>query len=793
MKHSSAIFHLNVQQVESVCLFELTWGSGQRECARVAYPSQLMRLYQTWKNSYLNFYQHYPPTASLPASSDLRGRTVSGGILTINQDWQAQLVEAKATLLHEFHRWLLNQDLHPIWTKLAQATRQIESEQQTLDLLLTCTPIDLIRLPWEAWDINSQFATKGTIRIARVPGSIHQESVRQQAKIRHRPRVLAILGGGVDAEVDRQRMELMNRQITDVTILSQRPNQSQKDWKAEVVSAIQDKRGWEMLFFAGHSRETEMTGGALELAPGASIQMSELEQHLAIAQQNGLQFAIFNSCSGIPIAETLIKLGVSQVIVIRERIHNHVAQEFLVKFLEAFGKFKDVHDCMISACNYLKLEKDIAYPSGYLVPSLFRHPGAKLFQIHPSVRRKFFKWIYEAVTVTAIVSLSGTLPVQDYLLANRLLQQSWYRNITTQTATGTFPVLMVTVDQESLKRAKIQHPNPIDRKYLASLVDKLTRLKAKVIGIDYLLDRDQPSGDLTLSKAVQEASAQGTHLMFAADCEGKAFPGCENWLRPSPQLKLPEGTPLGDVRFLSNGTSASYYVPYWEQKASEPTPFADQLAQLYKQVFNSQRSPQPQIQPSVITQVGYALGQMWLHPIVDFSLPPDSLYEQIPAWALLEGSDNALQNLQVQQVVMIVPGGYAEAGIQAMGQDNYPLPAATRYWRLQQKPTDLREQLIGSELHAYFYHHFLTQRAITPIPDLWLVLLAIAAGKTTVFLIQRRSPQRRTVLYLLMGGTLVYTIISVQMYVSIAVLIPIVLPISLYWLYAFPSIIHQPK
>lgn len=34
-------FHLKVQRIEQVCLFELTWGTAQRLSAKIIYPENL--------------------------------------------------------------------------------------------------------------------------------------------------------------------------------------------------------------------------------------------------------------------------------------------------------------------------------------------------------------------------------------------------------------------------------------------------------------------------------------------------------------------------------------------------------------------------------------------------------------------------------------------------------------------------------------------------------------------------------------------------------------------------------
>ncbi|MEC4814045.1 MAG: hypothetical protein SAK29_12345 [Scytonema sp. PMC 1069.18] len=139
-----------------------------------------------------------------------------------------------------------------------------------------------------------------------------------------------------------------------------------------------------MLFFAGHSNETTFTGGQISIAPNVSISLSEIEKPLTTAINNGLKFAIFNSCDGLSIANKLIDLGLSQVAIMREKIHNRVAGEFFVQFLNALKEYQDVHEALLTASDYLKVEKNLTYLSAYLIPSLFRHPNAELFRLQPS-------------------------------------------------------------------------------------------------------------------------------------------------------------------------------------------------------------------------------------------------------------------------------------------------------------------------------------------------------------------------------------------------------------------------
>lgn len=95
------------------------------------------------------------------------------------------------------------------------------------------------------------------------------------------------------------------------------PGQEIAELKAKISAAIADERGWDVLFFAGHSNETVLTGGELAIAPNVSLSISEITPQLLKAKQRGLQFALFNSCSGLTLANSLIDLGLSQVAVMR--------------------------------------------------------------------------------------------------------------------------------------------------------------------------------------------------------------------------------------------------------------------------------------------------------------------------------------------------------------------------------------------------------------------------------------------------------------------------------------------
>ncbi|GCL35946.1 putative Chase2 sensor protein [Sphaerospermopsis reniformis] len=828
-------FYLTIQQVEKLCLFQLSWGQGQNLNVNVAYPENLTKLYQEWQKIYLSFY-----------NTALRGKVANMGSLpTPPIDWHARLVQAEAQFLSVFHNWLRSAELFDIRKQIAQVSKQ--NQTRYLDIFIACITPDLAKLPWEVWEIGTEFALDSSqIRIVRTATNRRGTVINTQGKYPSKARILVILGDdtGLNFESEKQAIASL-KDYADVKFIGWQPNKNIDDLKTEIVQTISCQNGWNILFFAGHSNQTNLTGGELGIAPGVALSISELEPALITAKDRGLQCAIFNSCNGLSIADKLIDLGISQVAVMREPIHNQVAEVFLPCFLQALSEYKDVHESLISAAQYLKVEKNFTYPSAYLIPSLFRHPGAELFRLQPTFINQVIENLVpnrrELIVVSILLIISLLLPVQQFLLQRRILLQAIYRQLTGQVAATvatveTPPVLLIEIDEDSIRKAKISNPKPIDRKYLANLIDKLTANQAKIIGIDYLLDRHQGESDRILANSITTAvkSAKPTWFVFAgtANQDGQ-------WLRVLPNIADLNWSLEGEIEILpgymqllpdhnsqDNNSQSSepdfskllnpgatsiwsfsglLTLGYQLQQFSDvPQPKLDSQEDFFQQINNFlDRQVQDRSHSQTITRFSYSLYQMWMHPIIDFSISPQSVYQNIPAWQLLENQNipKNLQNLQ-DIIVIIAPGGYEEAGLNYDGEDNFLISKfpAIKYWRDQENPinqSQISQILTGGEYHAYMVHHLLTNRLVIPIPDFWIVGIAIFIGKglnlyLVLYLVSRnKSPQLQS-LILVTIITGIYGLISLQVYISAtAILLPCLLPSITLWFYIISAIVEK--
>ncbi|BAZ39328.1 hypothetical protein NIES4101_52800 [Calothrix sp. NIES-4101] len=821
MKTNTQIFNLKVQKIEQVCLFELSWGQGQVLSNQVSYPANLTQFYQDWRHAYLNFYKSEMQEVVADSGiffqpDNLRGRVLDAGIAPVSIDWHAELVKAESKLIYEFNRWLRSAELYEIRAQIARGSQESVKEDisinQTVQIFLTCAPIEIERFPWEAWEIGTEFGSMRTIELIRAPLNINVEATTSQLKQSNRKtRILAILGDDTGQNFQIEKLALKElRKIADITFVGWQPNKNANEVRQEIVDAIADIKGWDLLFFAGHSDEAEIIGGELGIAPGKSISINEIAPQLSAAKKRGLKVAIFNSCSGLSIANSLIDLGFSQVVVMRERIHNRVAQEFLVRFLQSLGKHLDLYESLAEARQFLHLEKKHTYPSSYLVPSLFCHPGAKLFRIPAYGWKHRLKQSLpnytEAIAITATLTLSLLHPVQDILLDGRLFLQAAYRNATNQIPNEEAPpVALVQIDTESLVRRKLPNSqlSPLNRSYIAQLMERVRKLNASVVTLDIFVDTPQkeiPLADKDLGTAVKRAVDQNIWTIFATNLDQDQ----------TKELEINQANGIRDRNWTIQGYSDAnpYFVevPDNNQRCRQKCPISYLMALVHTAKQEITDLPQPKTSGKIDlrTQLLDAIEQkrspkgdlnrllQWqpslgLQPIVDFSIPPNRVYTKIPAWELLESADiNNKYPLTKNQVVLIAVGDDERLGMSTGEPDRSPTPSAMSYWTKQ-------PWLTGGESLAYMTHHFLyPQRLVTPIPDFWVVGVALIFGKIVAVLLRKQSPLhpklRLKILISTLGFVAFYLLAALQIYISAAILLPWFLPSSAFLAYVIPVI-----
>ncbi|MDA0266772.1 MAG: CHASE2 domain-containing protein [Cyanobacteria bacterium] len=798
-------YHLTVRQVEQTCLFQLTWGRSLQLTAKLPYAPQLATLYHQWQQAYLNFYRY---------DGALRGRVgVAGQVVSPAVDRHSRLVEAEARFLSEFHRWLRHGNLYDICQELGKADGTDGATHR--DILLTCDPILLARFPWETWELR---AGGGHRRIARVSNLIRAEVPQIPRPRRGKARVLVVLGNdeGLDFAGDRQALQAL-KSLVDITFVGWQPGQDTRELKQEICGAIAAPPGWDILFFAGHSNESEVVDGSLSIAPHTALSIRELAPYLQTAQAHGLKFALFNSCSGLTIAEALVEMGLSQVAVMREPIHNDVAQRFLVPFLQALVQQQDVQDALVTACRHLKSEQSLTYPSAYLVPSLFRHPDAVPFRLERTDwRYQLQRWLpsrRQGVALAAVAILSVVPAVRETLLSGRLLTQAVYRNLTGQLPPATPPVVLIQIDDASIQRSPLlADPSPINLEYLALVVDQLRTHQASVVGIDYLLDRQRDNAAIFTQALQSSVEMNQTWFVFFSHWEDdeeigpnaamditdlrwsmQAYTDAFKWYLALPwhadgclKVSCPFSYQLALTALYQRAADAPQVQPDLSNAAKLRPALAADIAANPAHPPELQRLAQ--LKSPAITLNRLFLPQRWLHPIADFSVPPNRVIHRISAHQLLAGLDEKNADIiQAAPVVLIGAVGYSEAEGDGW-EEIHAEPWATTYWRHQGQDTDTISSFSGVEFLAYGVHHFLNHHMLVPVPALWMVALSalLSQGITLMPMTTQTTRAQRVVILALGSG--VYGVLVLQGALWFNLMVPWLLPTMTGWVYLLPHL-----
>ncbi len=232
---------------------------------------------------------------------------------------------------------------------------------------------ELQKFPWELWSLL-QDNYDAEVALSR-------RSVPKKGTWKSSVKILVILGS--DKNIDIQ---------TDWDIIRQRLQQDElvplKQPSKNDAIAILKERHWDIIFFAGHSSsQLDGNNAKIWLNDREDLSQEDLKDCLETAVKNGLKLAIFNSCDGLGLARHLKSLEIPHSIVMREPVHDQVAQKFLDDFLKSFTSGASLHEAVSEARKELK-EIEKSSPSASWLPVIFQNPEEPpLFYRRKSDRR----------------------------------------------------------------------------------------------------------------------------------------------------------------------------------------------------------------------------------------------------------------------------------------------------------------------------------------------------------------------------------------------------------------------
>ena len=293
-------------------------------CACLPPAPDLPVLYQQWQQSYWQ----------LGLSTRLEAQDGVTNVSILSDMEHCRRLSRK--LCDRIHDWLDGNEYRPIREKILE---QLNPQDQARILLQTQDPV-LQRLPWyelQFFDDRYRHAEVGICALD------YQQVISTPVTQIKPVRILAVFGdvAGLNTQIDQALLSQMLD--ADIHFLNQ---PSREDFNHH----LWNERGWDILFFAGHSSSRSKCGessgaenssaegsGEISLNSSDKLTIPQLKHALKRAIDRGLNTAIFNSCDGLGLAADLASLHIPQVLVMREPVPDQVAHAFLRGFLESFA------------------------------------------------------------------------------------------------------------------------------------------------------------------------------------------------------------------------------------------------------------------------------------------------------------------------------------------------------------------------------------------------------------------------------------------------------------------------
>ncbi|NES23933.1 MAG: CHASE2 domain-containing protein [Symploca sp. SIO3E6] len=418
--------------------------------------------------------------------------------------------------------WFKSPDFEQIRLRLIQSLKShgISDHQEIMVIVQTSDDSLLRRIDWYKWDFFQKHPQAGLI----FWGSSYESVIRpNRVTPGKKMRVLCILGQGVQNQED---WELLNN-LPDVAAVPLKNPQLE-----ELCQQLRDQQGWDILVYAGHSSSRKdksgQMRGQIESDLDNILECHDFKHALTAAADKRLQLVIFNSCSGLGLANQLMEFNIPHIIVMRELVPESVAQGFLRVLLKEFPKQKtssaQFWQALLAQLPHQKTSLSTAvrhtqqnleyfnkeFPGVNSLPVVFQNPTEEPLNWERFRTRLFWPWLrrvfVSSVGVTLLVmgvrSLgilqSWELNAYDPLMQMRPRESKDKR------------LLIVGADEEDLRQYRWPLPDHI----LAQLLDKLEQYQPFVIGLDMVRDQPVPPGEEALVKHFKENESLVTICSF---------------------------------------------------------------------------------------------------------------------------------------------------------------------------------------------------------------------------------------------------------------------------------------
>ena len=431
----------------------------------------ILQQYNLWQTAYMGL--------------GLSARLESNKAFISNYSRSEDCDRAAAKLLASVNNWLDADSFRHLKESFLSRLNPVDE----IRILIQTENIQLQCLPWHSVNWFESY-TKAETAFSKPS---YEKEKENTTNLQPQVRILAIIGNSQGINTSRDRHLLEQLPNSSVTLLT-------KTTRQEITEQLWDWRGWDILFFAGHSNSGHhKKTGCVQINDRDSLTTKELKYALTKAVAKGLKIAIFNSCDGLGLARELADLKIPQIIVMREPVPDRVAQEFLKYFLTAYARGESFYLAVREARAKLQGLEDL-YPCATWLPAIVQNPAdlpptwQQLYQSQKSVVKSRAS---RRVKLTMVLASSAIATIAVIGLRTLAMLQNWelkafdYLSQKLLTESGDRRILIIGADEQDISSNKYNYP--ISDRTLAELIDKLQQHQPAVIGVDIFRDYPIPA------------------------------------------------------------------------------------------------------------------------------------------------------------------------------------------------------------------------------------------------------------------------------------------------------------
>jgi len=843
--------HERLYQLSSKSLIQSEFERSPSVQVNIAYPGALRNL-NNWQRSYLQFYNAKPnqtgsannvlltDSARKFRIKSQRSGIAKGDLLTSTLRFEEE------KLISSFQSWIDSQDFQEIRDfilrklNIPSIVTDLDAIQLNFDeikIFIHCRgnrEIELAKLPWERLTILEDSLQSKFVSRIQILRTINNPGKKLAPKLVHRKYRLLILLGQ-DEKLDFQGLRAIFQKLklskkVDVKFLDYAECLNRDQYLSVLRQNLNDDRGWDGLIVVAHSSESGQ-GGKVKISEELGFYLNDLRNELMYASSRGLRFAFFNSCEGLKIGQYLMNLGLHQVLLMREKIHDDAAKLCAKVFVNGLNADLCISEIFSKIQESLD-EQKIRYPSASLIPSLFTYPSFETldFSFEPSINQYLWKNLVprkrkEIIGLTSALFLSVIFPAQDILTDTRFAIQAIANSIALPLIEPPEPIIqIIQIDQESIRDAQSTNnperrisefeSNPIDRRYLAQIIDKLSEIDAKIVGVNYLLSEEtNVAAHQQLKDTLESFKNQNPWLVFTTEGKPKGRKPLDNLVNPQwsiqgdvlsfiPwRLSLPSTANCRKLELESKACPFSFWLARLRQindnskqqsvdfihsqmMEENATSFQDAIQQEllllddtndFLNKFNIPSIIEPKKDRIIFNQIIDRFAKaLFPYSLINYDIPPNFVSEKISSREFLAENSETLSRKFEDKIVIVSAGDYAE-----VDQYNYSSPLAMDYWcAVQPRLFELQENtcdrlLTSGEAYAYMTYQYVQEKNLRQVSFLWTTVAGIIIGKYLyIYLIDLDRQARLRVRNIIVGLIILGGVVNIGIFMTLNLSIP---------------------